>query len=178
MMGSPTTDHLLVFIKLNVFRAIISNSQDLGLEPEENTADDALSPFTDPSSPLCRSRTLPPALRPTKLQHEIPHHPWIDLLPIPGMRDNLLRAGDSYDDTELCSDIVGVCGGPADKTALIVWGEPWEPNNWEVTESFLSQWAWTIRGCSQLFESTNYWRKRRGEKRFKFEGLSCEEIVE
>ena len=175
MMGSLTKCHLLEFIKLNVFRAMVSNSKDLGLKLEENMPDDALSPFTDPSSTLCRSRPLPSALRPTKLQREIPHHPWIDLLPIPGMRDNLLRAGDSYDEGELCGDLVGVFGGTAaDKTALIVWGEPWEPRNWEVTESFLSQWAWTIRGCSQLFESTNYWRERRGEKPFKFERILCE----
>jgi len=177
MMGSPTIDHLLVFVKLNVLRAMISNSKDLGFKPEENATEDALSPFTDPSSPVCCSRALPSALQPTKLQREIPHHPWIDILPIPGMRDNLLHAGDSYDDMKLCGDLVGVCGGPADRTALILWGEPWEPKDWEVSESFSSQWAWTIRGCSELFESTNYWRKRRGEKPLKFEGLLYEETA-
>ena len=180
LTGSPMNDHLKVevFVKLNVFRALVSNSRDLGYTPGDTMSDDSLSPFTDLSNPHYRSRALPSALRPTKLQRKIPHHPWIDLLPIPGIRDNLLRAEDSYDDMELCGDLVGFFSGSEDRTALIVWGDPWDPKGWEVTETFLNHWAWTIRGCSQLLESTNYWRKRRGEKPLKFEELVCEEIVE
>lgn len=38
------------------------------------------------------------------------------------MRDNLFRAGDSYDDLELCADLVGFFNAPVARTGLIVWG--------------------------------------------------------
>lgn len=79
-MGSPKTDNVLVFVKLNVFRALVSNSRDLGLKPEEHMPDDAQSAFSGPENGNCLSKSLPPALRPTRFQHEIPHHSWIDLL--------------------------------------------------------------------------------------------------
>jgi hypothetical protein len=167
-MGSPNADHLLVFVKINVFRALISNSKDLGFNYEENMPDDAPSPFSNPSDRNHRHQTLPPALRPTKLQYEIPHHPWLDLIPIPGMRDNLIRAGDSYDDMELCGDLVGCFSESSNREGMIVWGDPWDPSGWEVTESFLRHWGWTIRGCSELLASTNRWRQRRGEKSLNF----------
>ncbi|TVY30071.1 hypothetical protein LHYA1_G002567 [Lachnellula hyalina] len=179
-MGSPMNDHLQLeaLVKLNVFRALVSNSRDLGFTPEETMDDDSLSPFVDPSNTLCLSRPLPSALRPTKLQRKIPHHPWIDLFPIPGMRDNLLRAEDAYDDMELCGDLIGFFSGSKDRTAMVVWGDPWDSHSWEVTESFLSHWAWTIKGCLQLLESTNHWRKQRGERPLSFERTLCEEAVE
>jgi hypothetical protein len=48
------------------------------------------------------------------------------------MRDNILRAGDSYDDLELCADLVGFFNAPVARTGLIVWGEPWDPMAWEA----------------------------------------------
>lgn len=164
-IGNPTTDHLLVLVKFNVFRAFISNAAHLGYcAGADLEDDDALSPFADPSNPKCHLQTVPTGLRPTKLQQQIPHHPWIDTLPSPVMRDNLLLAGDTYDDTELCADLVGFCGEDKGRTGMIVWGEPWDISGWEFTESFVKRWGWTIQGCKQLLRSTNYWRQRRGER--------------
>lgn len=70
--------------------------------------DNALSPFTPKSKYeqhlTCPERLLeiPGNLRPTALQCEVLHHPWIDLLPVPKMRDNLILAEDTYDGAELC----------------------------------------------------------------------------
>src|SRR6266536_4221644 len=176
MMGSPTADHLLALVKFNVFRALISNSMTLGFSTEEGMKDDALSPFTTPSNLKNHILVLPSALRPTKLQCQIPHHPWIDLLPIPEMRDNLLLAGDAFDDMELCGDLVGFFSASTGRTGMIIWGEPWDPDGWEVTKAFLKYWGWTIRGCSKISESTNYWRSRRGESPLHFDGLLCEQV--
>ena len=163
-LGSPRTDHLLVLVKFNVFRALISNGANLGYASGAAVDDDdALSPFTEISNPLWHVGPVPAALQPTKLQRQIPHHPWIDILPSPVMRDNLLRAGDTYDDMELCADLVGFFSESKDRTGMIVWGEPWDIAGWEVTESFAKHWGWTIQGCEQLLRSTNYWRARRGE---------------
>jgi hypothetical protein len=168
-MGSPRTDHLLVLVKFNVFRALVSNGGDLGYSAGDTMDDDALSPFSDPSQATRLVRPVPTSLQPTELQRQLPHHPWIDTLPIPGMRDNLLRAGDTYDDGELCADLVGFFSASTRRTGMIIWGEPWDPDSWEITESFVKYWGWTIRGCDKLLKATNYWRQRRGEVPLKFE---------
>jgi hypothetical protein len=94
---------------------------------------------------------------------------WIDTLPIPGMRDNLLRAGDTYDDTELCADLVGFCNKSTGRTGMIIWGEPWDANSYEMTEDFVSHWGWTVKGCKQLLQAINYWRQRWGEEPLDFD---------
>jgi hypothetical protein len=129
--------------------------------------EDAISPWNSTSGSVISS--CPASLRPTAIQRTIPHHPWIDLFPIPQMRDNMLLAGDSYDEYELCNDLVDFCDVPNEKTGLIVWGEPWDPSGWEMSESFLSRWRWVVKGCIGLLASTNYWRAQRGESELVFE---------
>ncbi|KAL2220361.1 hypothetical protein M432DRAFT_315163 [Thermoascus aurantiacus ATCC 26904] len=91
----------------------------------------------------------------------VPHHPWLDLLPVPRMRDNLLLAGDSFDDTRLCHDLGGYQSVRTGRTGVIVWGDPWDPNGLEVTDAFVTAWGWVIQDCWDLFEK---WRAQRGEK--------------
>jgi hypothetical protein len=162
-LGSPRADHLLTLIQFNVFRALLSNTNTLGFTLEW-LHEDAISPFTT-TNPERLDTSCPQSLRPTSLQRTIPHHPWLDLFPIPTMRDNILRAGDSFDDTELCMDLVEFWSSPGERSGLVVWGDPWDPRNWEVSEEFLRKWAWIIRGCQELFQSTNSWRMKRGEKK-------------
>ncbi|KAH8591722.1 hypothetical protein B0O99DRAFT_631527 [Bisporella sp. PMI_857] len=174
--GSPKADQLLILVKFNIFRALIANSITLGFPAESRMEDTALSPFANPQWCQTNLVALPATLRPTKLQCEIAHHPWIDLLPIPRMRDNLLRAGETYDDLELCADLVGYFNSPVVRNGMIIWGEPWDAAGWEVTKEFLERWGWTIRGCLELFKSTNYWRSRRGERPLNFDKFSIEEV--
>lgn len=115
MTSSPTADQVLVLIKFNIFRALCNNALMLGFPIEFTMEDNALSPFTPKSeyekyltSPE-RILEIPENLRPTALQCEIPHHPWIDLLPVPRMRDNLILAEDTYDGFELCEDLCKFC---------------------------------------------------------------------
>lgn len=161
--GSPRVDHLLTLIKLNAFRALFSNNAALGFAMEW-LAEDAVSPF-NATQPQRLVDSCPPSLRPTALQCMVHHHPWIDLIPIPTMRDNLLLAGDFFDDTQLCMDVVEFWSSPGERTGLIVHGDPWEPQHWEVSEEFLRKWAWVIKGCWGLFQSTNYFRTKRGERK-------------
>lgn len=174
--GCPGADQLLVLVKFNVFRALISNSTTLGFQDENGTDDDALSPFNNPSTLKNFTFSIPSSLHPTELQCQIPHHPWIDLLPIPRMRDNLLQAGDSYDDIELCGDLVGFFNSPTARTGMVIWGDPWDVDGWEVTEQYLERWGRTVEGCGKLFESTNRWRERRGERPLRFDRLLCEDL--
>lgn len=166
LLGSPRVDQLLTLIQFNVFRALISNNFSLGFDMAWLN-EDAISPFnrmTSDDSVL----SLPESLRPTQLQRTIPHHPWIDLFPLPAMRNNLLLAGAEYDDTEICLDVVEISDKPKERVGLIVWGEPWDPYAWEASPKFLQKWAWVVEGCHELRKSTNYWRMKRGEKRIAF----------
>lgn len=172
MLGSPRADLLLTLIKFNVYRAMVSNIFTLGMT-KDAMKEEAVSPFNS-MGPGRLPTSIPPNLRPTRLQCTTPHHPWLDFFPTPVMRDNLLRAGDLFDEEQLCADVVGFCGTPTERTGLIVWGEPWNPYSWEVTDEFAKNWGWVIRGwviqgCRDIFESTNYWRAQRGEKPLRFE---------
>ncbi|KAL5352849.1 hypothetical protein ACLOAV_002797 [Pseudogymnoascus australis] len=157
----PSPSHLPMLIKFNVWRAFVSNTFTLGLTVEQTGSDDALSPFTTTSPPL--PHPIPPALVPTALQKSIPHHPWLDVLPFPRMRENLILAGDAWDD-ELCGDMTGFFHAPSGRGGVIVWGEPWDPRGWEATDEFVEYWGWAIEGCREIVESTNYWRASRGER--------------
>ncbi|TGO47625.1 hypothetical protein BCON_0270g00230 [Botryotinia convoluta] len=171
-IGSPRSDKLLVLLKVNVFRALISNSIALGIPSDVITDDDAMSPFCPLSVDINGILKLPPTLRPTDLQTQIPHHPWIDCLPVPQMRQNLIRAGNAYDVMDLCGDLVGLFSAGTGRTGMIIWGEPWDVAGWEVTEGFLERWGWTIKGCWDLFESTNKWRAGRGQMALHFDKSS------
>jgi hypothetical protein len=177
-MGSPGTDNLFVLVKFNIFRALVSNCKDLGIAVHDTLVDESVSPFPNSAQPPINSLRLPAALWPTTLQKQIPHHPWIDTLPIPRMRDNLLQAKDAYNEEGLCTDLIGHGNNASSGIGMVIWGEPWDPAGWEVTEPFLQHWGWTIRGCYQLAAATNSWRQRRGERPLNFEGIRCEELPE
>jgi hypothetical protein len=164
MLGSPRTDLLLHLIQFNFTRALMENTTILGLTSDQ-LHDDAVSPFntTGPWQYDFES-CLPPSLKPTVIQRSIPHHPWLDLLPVPRMRDNLIRAGDFEEETQLCLDMKGGANARSERTGIIVWSDPWDPAGWEVTESFASSWGWVIEDCLDLARSTNRWRGMRNEK--------------
>ncbi|KAL7794462.1 hypothetical protein V8C37DRAFT_70244 [Trichoderma ceciliae] len=177
---SPSNDHLLCIMQFNVMRAFGTISSIIGLSPANLTDDHSSSPFfnyhlsADSISPTC----LPRSLAPTALQKSTPHHPWLDILPFPQMRDNLLRLESNtttttttsttmdkprYDADSLCHWMVGL-DADQKEAGLILWGDPWNLAAWEVTADFFRKWGWTLEGCVELFRSTNYWRVRRGEK--------------
>ncbi|EHA27793.1 hypothetical protein ASPNIDRAFT_184507, partial [Aspergillus niger ATCC 1015] len=164
--GSPSADHLLTLSKLNVFRAFMTNMTVLGFGNQTTWCDDddALSLFNTLPPEAIEEKKLPVSLRPTKIQMQVPHHPWLDFFPLPRLRDNLCLMIDRFDDDELCHDVMGFWDNASDTCSLLVWGEPSDPANWEVTEQFLRKWPWVLRGCPELLKSTNRWRQKRGEK--------------
>lgn len=166
--GNPCLDHLLTLSKLNILRAILDNSKVLGLNSRD-MEDDILSPFNSLVRDTPKYQGLPVSLFPTPMQPDVPHHPWLDCFPFPRMRENIIGANGSFNDCELCGDIMdpGI-----DDVGMLVWGDPWLPQNWKISESFLRKWFWVIKGCSELLRSTNYWRMKRGERRLDFKKLS------
>ncbi|KAM6511393.1 Hypothetical protein NCS54_01402100 [Fusarium falciforme] len=181
---SMPIDHVLLpLIGYNVCRGILSNKDLLKLLgsfispmaetlPRQITSECEISVFrqTHESMPAC--------LQPTQLQMNLPHPTWIDALPFPKIRDNLLRRQNLFHHRQFLSDLVGYLtyapitvsqGVPVvDETddirnGLILWGEPSSQENWEVSPEFLIKWAWAVVGCEELVQSSNRWRTVRGE---------------
>lgn len=161
--SDPCLDHLFTLTKFNVLRAFVDNMAALGLGIE-GMDEDIISPFNVNFSGSERRTKIPGTLFPTALQCAAPHHPWLDCFPLPRMRDNLIRAAESFNDCELCADVVDPSNGGI---GLMVWGDPWLPQSWEVSELFLRKWSWVIEGCPEIFTYSNYWRARRGLKKLK-----------
>lgn len=164
MMGSPRTDLLLHLVQFNFTRALMDNARILGLTSDK-LHDDALSSFnTCGPWQFDFERSLPHSLQPTATQRSIEHHPWLDLLPVPQIRETLIRAGDFVDEEQLCLDMKGSGSAHSGNTGIIVWKDPWNPAGWEVTEPFARSWGWVLRGCRDLAHSTNQWRMSRNER--------------
>lgn len=181
-----SSDHLLTLMFFNVIRAHGQNTYLLGLTPA-NFAQYILSPF-NANSPLASKlpRVIPPTFYPTHIQKTIPHHPELDMLPWPQIRDKMILAQGTYDDYKFCEDMVGMecprdeeewnraageheylqveLAGPKSEPGLIVWNDPWKADSWEASEAFVQSWGWILVGCRDLLQSTNYWREQRGEE--------------
>jgi len=100
----------------------------------------------------------------------VTHHPWIDLIPFPHIRDNILDTtnADLLNANELGIDLLPAGDGRGETASLIVWGEPWDPRGWEASVPFLRKWGWLTKGCPMILEATNYWRQKRGERKLAF----------
>ncbi|KAM0322267.1 hypothetical protein ACHAQA_009556 [Verticillium albo-atrum] len=178
--GEPLPLHLVPVIRFNIWHALAENANLLGMDSGWLYYD-SISPFNKagpglgpPAFPTTR---CPASLQLTPLQPSVEHHPWIDLLPFPMLRQNFLRevalhGEDSVDEDDMCRDIVqGAVGADVvvtDAATLIVWGESWDPMGWEATVPFLRKWGWLFAGSTDILESTNYWRTRRGERALRF----------
>jgi len=55
---------------------------------------------------------------------------------------------------------------------LLCWGDPWDIENYEITERHLRRWWRLHRGCEALFRGTNRWRALRGERPLGVEGFN------
>lgn len=169
-MGIANPVHLPDVLRFNIFHAFAMNAISLSLT-DAWLEYDAISAFgSQLFTPVKDShRSYPRSLEPTMLQYKVEHHPWIDLLPCPTLRDNFLRivqeyGEDAIDEDKLCQDIIdaGTRDTEANTAALIVWGDPWEVASWEATEEFVQNWGCLLYGCNELLKSTNAWREKRG----------------
>ncbi|KAJ5094919.1 hypothetical protein N7532_007210 [Penicillium argentinense] len=165
MSGMPNRDHLISLSRLNVHRAINENIAAVGITSAWMKSDDAISIF-NLAQPSFSVEGIPPCLRPTFIQLHIPHHPWLDFFPFPRMRDCMILAaqGDSFDDDDLCHDLMAFWDTRNTAATLLVWGNSWDAQHWEVTEGFAQKWKWLLPDSLELLASTNRWRRSRGER--------------
>ena len=144
---------------------------------------------------LTVDRSIPKSLHPTPLQSSIPHSSWLNMFPWPGFRDNLILHEPIIDACDLLYDLFGDlvshngqnindvvfdeagCGDHDDdihsgQRGLIVWGDPWDTEAWEVTHGFMQKWSWLLNGCEGLVEASNRWRRRRNEDPLRWQLIS------
>ncbi|EEA22424.1 hypothetical protein TMatcc_001273 [Talaromyces marneffei ATCC 18224] len=110
----------------------------------------------------------PPCLQFTFLQKTTSHEAWIDIVPSPTMRDNIIKYQDMIDADDLCSDFIGGAVEGANDVhnrGLILWGDPWSSDGWELSENFVKKWWFLLEDCADMLVSTNMWREVRGEKK-------------
>ncbi|KAK8079727.1 hypothetical protein PG997_007545 [Apiospora hydei] len=128
-------------------------------------------------------RTLKPDLRPGREQVTVAHHPFIDCLPFPTLRRNLLLHRAGVDAEQLQFDVIEglVCWGGAgvsrrdsrDSTGRASTGTPWDVRSWEAKECFLRKY-WTMLGGEEgeLVRQSEWWRGIRGEEPLRIELIS------
>lgn len=195
------SDHLLHLIHFNVLRGLSYNKkflQPCAFSKCSSTPSITLKRILPhiPDESILRALRLPENLTPTSLQLSCRHSSWIDVFPFPEMRDNLIRYEDYFSHAEFLTDVLGnliscmdsSCDSPArmanalpgskdhddapDRRGLILWGEPYQRESWEVTPGFLRKWWWVVKGCGGLIDSTNRWRTVRGERPLRMAILS------
>lgn len=161
-----SADHkLLVLVQLNVLRGMMSNMAMLRLIdrlPIECGMVLYAEDFPRPPD------VLPPSLQETWFQQTTPHDMWLDVIPSPRLRDNILSYGDFVSEDDFCVDVMGGLFEGFDDIELngiLVWGEPWSETGWEVTQGFVKKWGFLLKGCDALIEATNKYRTARGEDR-------------
>lgn len=173
-LNLPTIHDLPFVTRLNTFDALARNALAMNIRREYLETDCHTSIFNQRGPELPgRQLDFPPDLVPTQLQKAVTHHSWLDLFPIPKLRDNILRGieAGAFDEDELCSALC--CDLLAfDTTAtasLIVWGESWDAAGWEFSPEFFVKWGVLLRGCPEVLETTNFWRHNRGASRIKYQ---------
>ncbi|RDW73409.1 hypothetical protein BP6252_07316 [Coleophoma cylindrospora] len=161
-------DHLIVLLQFNVLRASIANRSLLSGIPNiplSQCSSSALHISAELPSP----HLIPATLHPTLLQRTVPHEDWIDIIPHPVLRDNILLAVGTFDEDALWSDVIGGLfegfpGSEIEQRGVIAWSPPWHVSGWEVSEGFLRRWGWSLKGCEDMLDATNKWRSMRGEE--------------
>ena len=162
-------DHkLLALIQYNVLRGAMTNM--IILCQLNNIPFTGWEDFQVKGLPT--PQDAPPSLQPTRMQQERSHEAWIDIIPYPRVRDNLIEYHGKFDVDDFCNDFCGggdVVPSGTERHGLIVWGDPWSGSEWEMSESFARKWSFLVEGCADLENSTNKWREMRGEERIVLE---------
>lgn len=156
----------LPMLELNLLRGAMSIAKRLNID-QLVWSIDATSPFTAPEMAMTSFNHLPQNLRPTLVQLTNSHHPMMDLLPWPSVRDRLIlmfaqpldfRAPIAASPTALV-DLVYDIEDSAE--GVRIWADdPYSAQNWEVGEKLFKNWWWALD--ADVLRRSNEMRLSRG----------------
>ncbi|KEF58127.1 uncharacterized protein A1O9_06050 [Exophiala aquamarina CBS 119918] len=127
----------------------------------------ASSPFTDPSMAFAQYKHLPTNLQPSMVQLTVPHHPILDILPWPAVRDRMImilaqppeaRPPQAASPTALLDFVYDI--EDSSEGVRISGSDPYSANNWEVGEKVFNSWWWIFD--RDVVRRSNELRKSRG----------------
>ncbi|CZR69927.1 uncharacterized protein PAC_19828 [Phialocephala subalpina] len=164
---SPLTDtHFLVLQTTRTLTAMLYNASLLNI---------ACSEVRGRSIFVVDNAPTPPSLAPVPLQTSFPHWPYVDVIPLPALRNKLLQAHDLIDPRDIWQDLTegdkveGNGEGNGDM-GIKVWGnQSWDERGWEIGRGFATKW-WFLMD-EEVLSTTNFWRAARGEEALSVEGL-------
>lgn len=185
--ANPYTNNLRIETVCNI-AALYTLGVHVGLTEEMICAEKSLSPFfrssVESADDMVKANTictvqrnfkiLKPDLRPGSEQITVDHHPYIDILPFPTLRKNLITHQEEIDEDGFFHDILTglVCWGGAgigrkdrqDSTGYASTGTPWDVRSWEARVWFLKKY-WTLLGGEdgELVRQSEWWRSMRGD---------------
>ncbi|EGX94789.1 hypothetical protein CCM_03060 [Cordyceps militaris CM01] len=147
----------------------------------------AMSPFFRPTGEIANGtcadavvktvqvifKSLKPDMRPVREQIICQHVAFIDVLPFPTLRRNVINSGEAIDLTEFYHDLIDgliFWGGTAKKSTAgsadghVSAGTPWESRSWEARTWFLRKY-WALLGGEEgeLVRQSEWWRNVRGD---------------
>lgn len=68
--------------------------------------------------------------------------------------------------TELICDCLDLTA--TDDAYMIVWGDPWDAAQWELSPSFFVRWGFLLKGCQDMIHHTKVWRSRKNAPQLEF----------
>ncbi|POR39337.1 Uncharacterized protein TPAR_00461 [Tolypocladium paradoxum] len=170
MSSSSTSDmsfpdsYLLPVHELTLLRAMLRIAQRIGCR-EQLWSLDAVSPFN--KGVATPDDQLPVPWRPTPSQVLVPHHPLLDFLPWPGVRDRIIGILSLPDEARPPNAtgplaLVNFAYDFEDNAegVRIYGGDPYDPACWEVGQVFFERW-WFIFD-RDIIDNSNRWRRLRG----------------
>lgn len=161
----PDEAHLEI-LELDLLRGCMAIATRLNVQ-ETMWSLGAQSPFTDPAISLEQWSHLPDNLQPTLVQMTVPHHPIIDLLPWPAVRDRMAhvmaqpvqvrppQAASPLALLDFVYDIEDSAEG-----IRISGNDPYSSINWEIGEKVFKSWWWIFD--RDVIRRSNELRQQRG----------------
>jgi hypothetical protein len=167
------------FTTTTAFNAFLRIALSLRFNLEDITGANCLSsglqsPFYRPATPRdnpqallasARHPAFPANLQPTLSQILLPHHPFLDLIPFPALRDRAITLAVTmphiFSMAELKKDIYI-------RGALVCWvrngsDQPWDIRSWEAAPWFLRKWRLLVdSGDGALSKTSKWWQQARG----------------
>ncbi|EHK16206.1 uncharacterized protein TRIVIDRAFT_127331, partial [Trichoderma virens Gv29-8] len=187
--ADPYMSNVIRIERVCIATALYTLMKYVGIEEGIFCADDSPSPFYRPGLEIADDamrdrtigmvqqmfKTLKPDLRPIAEQITVEHHPYIDILPFPTLRRNLIIHQNEIDEDEFLNDTLTglVCWGgagttkrdPDSVTGHAVTGNLWDVRSWEAKVWFLKKYWWLLGGEEgELVRQSEWWQSVRGEE--------------